>query len=833
MADASEAPGSSSDLVPFYISIGAFLVMVLNAAFQGHTSKDQGHKDQGKERRASRLSQGKDADVSLDAENADQAEEEFIQHFAGGKSFGPVLLFLTFFSSLYSGVTVVGIPQIGSGIGFIVFMIAIGFQFIPLFQCILLPRLRRLSKARNWIAHQDPIIDIYGNRLVSILFTLMAVFQQWLYCVIQFYSAQGIISAITLDQIDAKALTWALVILMVFAEMSGGLTSVVLTDAIQAGVMLVGMVSLPIMMLINFGPLGDSVGADCANLETLNCTAGTYLHARGAACAAGSGIVKNGCLMLPNICPWGVLQPAHGLSEFFKPIWRSMDGLNYPEYKCKDQWGNFTGAMCQNTADPSNVNPATMGIDGVWIFNYVPMSWCFFIFFCGFNALFPQVSVRYYAAKSANALKKSMIAATISVAITAIPFCILGLVVKANLLQKYPKGTTAFGVAVHDMLTRGGVNAFCGTTLAIAALSAMMSTADSAVISATTMLTNEFLKNWLFVKYPSLYTATTLKAFACSCSIVIIVSSAAYAMYDEDVNDPDTDTYIMLSQQSSALLLMTAVPILCGVFLPKASDWAVMAGFIAGFTVWLALDQTVGHVRIAKKDAADYPAPGRNFSPFNDNDIKHIGMKSYEWGAIVCMVVGTTFSMFPLRKFSTPMILQHNTRAYDPYGECLTYDKIKEAMKDTQEIWKDKIGLPIIIWVAVSSMFTSPFWGGPSWGGCTYFSYIAWFMSGADISKPAADGCAGVELCMGIPCWVMPVFVLFPINLILLCVAFTRWQSPEGAENDGEVGETRAFRASLPSQENVRFSVQDIDVSLKPAGEKIGGDLRKAGDGGD
>merc|ERR1740121_2546115 len=163
----------------------------------------------------------------------------------------------------------------------------------------------------------------------------------------------------------------------------------------------------------------------------------------------------------------------------------------------------------------------------------------------------------------------------------------MGIMVAANLKQQY--SGQAFGMILKDFNNRGGFDQFVATVACCGAVAAFMSTADSSVISATTCMATEFLQNWLFKIKPNLDTPRFMKIFACSCSTTIILIATYFALYDKALNDPKTLAYSMMGQYQSMFFSFPAIAIMSAMFLPKASDWAMLGGLACGWLTFLVL----------------------------------------------------------------------------------------------------------------------------------------------------------------------------------------------------------------------------------------------------
>lgn len=183
----------------------------------------------------------------------DKTADKLSAHYIGGRNFGPLLITGTLFASMYSGYTVVGIPNEAFRNGWIALrwmptMAAINWGLIGTGF-----RLRKVSQFRN---HQSPA-DFITDRFQSQLLRYTIVFLQVLTSII-YLAAQVIALKVTFNSIFGldPDTTYPVIIVMLIIllfECIGGLNSVALTDSIQAVIMVFAFLAIPIIMATNFG----------------------------------------------------------------------------------------------------------------------------------------------------------------------------------------------------------------------------------------------------------------------------------------------------------------------------------------------------------------------------------------------------------------------------------------------------------------------------------------------------------------------------------------------------------------------------------------------------
>ena len=79
------------------------------------------------------------------AGRSDTKDASYRQHFLGSKGYGSILLFLTLFSTIYSGYTLVGVPTEASKLGFFATRWLSSAPMVGIATIIFVPRIRRLS----------------------------------------------------------------------------------------------------------------------------------------------------------------------------------------------------------------------------------------------------------------------------------------------------------------------------------------------------------------------------------------------------------------------------------------------------------------------------------------------------------------------------------------------------------------------------------------------------------------------------------------------------------------------------------------------------------------
>lgn len=189
--------------------------------------------------------------------NRDGVSDHLSSHYLGGRSFGPLLTAGTVFASLFSGYTVVGIPNEAYKLGWYALrwlpttaLIGFGYYGTGL-------RLRKASMVRNHQSPVDMITDRYQSQYLRFTIVAIQVMTSLIYLAAQVIALKSTFNSMFEIKNNAN---WPVIIIMgiiLIFEWMGGLSSVALTDSIQGIVMLVSFIILPIIIKVNFGGWTD------------------------------------------------------------------------------------------------------------------------------------------------------------------------------------------------------------------------------------------------------------------------------------------------------------------------------------------------------------------------------------------------------------------------------------------------------------------------------------------------------------------------------------------------------------------------------------------------
>eukprot|EP01083_Nonionella_stella_P282956 963031_1 len=188
--------------------------------------------------------------IAANIKNKDPTDSSshITKHFLASKNFGSILLTFTTFASVFSGYTVVGVPNEAGAKGFFAVRWMALIIVIAISMLWLYPRLRRLSMVRSYESPGDFIQDRFKNKAISILIALLVCIPQILYIGINLYSLGAVVDSLTNSELGFYPVVIFSTIMILLFEAFGGMRSVAYTDAVEAIVMVIIFITVPIMI---------------------------------------------------------------------------------------------------------------------------------------------------------------------------------------------------------------------------------------------------------------------------------------------------------------------------------------------------------------------------------------------------------------------------------------------------------------------------------------------------------------------------------------------------------------------------------------------------------
>lgn len=365
-------------------------------------------------------------------------------HFGG--SFNAPLLILTTFSTVYSGFTVTGIPSEAYHRGFISLRWVGATLVIVAAMLLFYPRLRRLAVERKYRSPNDFITDRFRSLRLRLLCAACAVVPLLIYITAQTVSFAAMVSGLTLQVIPKWASMASFAAVTLALEKLGGMNSVVLTDAVQSLVMIGAFMLVPWVLGADFGFLPRIAAPDCPSL-TLVSRSTASIDAPPAACFLGPDTASP---TGPECVPAGCIAAVR--PEFYQ----------YP-----------------SQADQASI---------LWFFVNMLAA-----------ALQPHMIQRAYIAASDRALKVVMVAMLVAPFLAQPPGIVIGLT-RAAFEPAWPeveRNSTAFSAVSDELMAKGTFEYVLVTVMTCSTMAAIMSTADSALMGASSVVSIDIFKGSL------------------------------------------------------------------------------------------------------------------------------------------------------------------------------------------------------------------------------------------------------------------------------------------------------------------------------------------------
>eukprot|EP00934_Nitzschia_sp_Nitz4_P000001 Nitzschia sp. Nitz4//NODE_159_length_47236_cov_74.723851//36053//38332//NITZ4_additional_000014-RA//-1//CDS//3329531761//1//frame0 len=222
---------SSENRTGLYVSVPVYFVLLAGAAFWAYRK--------------------------MENMEHNQTADKLAAHYLGGRDFGPLLTAGTLFASLFSGYTVIGVPNeaFRSGWKSLRWMAAVVGLVTGFFGTGM--RLRKASLLRNHQSPLDFLTDRYQSQTLRYTILIMQLFPTVIYLAAQVIAIKGTFNSIFELNPDAAAPVIIIMGVILVFEWMGGLNSVALTDSIQAIVMVLSFVILPSVAFYEFGGWQD------------------------------------------------------------------------------------------------------------------------------------------------------------------------------------------------------------------------------------------------------------------------------------------------------------------------------------------------------------------------------------------------------------------------------------------------------------------------------------------------------------------------------------------------------------------------------------------------
>jgi len=481
------------------------------------------------------------------------------EHYVASRDLGPWALALTLLASTWSGYTVVGAPQDTYRRGWNATRYMGGFVITQSTMLLVVARMQWYAFKRNYTSTVDFITDRYRSHFTRIFVSVAQLLSTVLYVMGQFKSIGATVEGMSDDAVPAIWASSVMCIIMLCYEWFGGMRAIALTDLVQ-GVILIG-----------------------------------------------------GCLLyfiaMEVVFPGGIVQTTKDLREC-AVLWDANDD----GYPCTTAEGGictdldtdeaiawFQGQGCVLDGEPDGSGPKygakdagdLLTIDDDDVAAWLP----FYVAGISFP-IYPQILVRFYAARNVKHLQYAMQLTHLSVFYLCLPAFLTGYTILSRNLPGLNPGVDRDGGGTTDKAFAKIMNAtiehnwffyITGSTTVVAAIAAYMSTADSALMAASSMVTLDFSRDYILERYMGSPTnqmekerqQRILLMIAKVTSIVFGIFAVLMTLIDIAL----TDLYVI----QGTILMLGCPAYFFGMYNKTVNAFAVNVGIVVGVIVFIIL----------------------------------------------------------------------------------------------------------------------------------------------------------------------------------------------------------------------------------------------------
>lgn len=411
------------------------------------------------------------------------------KHFIAGGTLGFFVTPLTLFATLFSGVSLVGIPSEASVRGF--YALRWGIAVIPRTLGLMLmgPRMRRWSDYRGgYMTGCDVLSDRFRDGELRAISAIIQMFAAFLYVLAQFVAIGASVFALTNGNVSRVWGAAGLAVIMYLYEALGGMKAVAWTDVIQGCALLMGFVFLFTIQKTEFGGVQQHV--------------------------SDLSVIMPELIAVPDLAAMGDLIP---------------------------YWFGMLSA-----------------------------------------GLYGHMQMRCFAASSEKTFRTGVIFLSIISALVAIGSTFMGLIGRSYFLQNFPGEEVprdeTFGLMMRVLMLDGdtsetSANYVLGAIILAASVAALMSTADSALLSLSSFVCLDVVKPFMWPRATVNQIVWLGRGVSLTASIIGVAVSST---------DPDIVSLI-LSQQR---YLMQILPGFFGaLFFKKCRSRPITIGLVCGMIV--------------------------------------------------------------------------------------------------------------------------------------------------------------------------------------------------------------------------------------------------------
>lgn len=161
--------------------------------------------------------------------------------YLAGRGLGPFVLFFTLYATQYSGNSLLGYPGEAYRIGF-GWIMSVGFMMAIIVMYLLIaPRLYQASRRSQLVTPGDWLDQRFGSPSLSLVANLVSVLALANYLLAQLMAMGHVVAGISGNAVPYWVGVVALTVVILVYETMGGLRAVAWTDAVQGGLLLLGL----------------------------------------------------------------------------------------------------------------------------------------------------------------------------------------------------------------------------------------------------------------------------------------------------------------------------------------------------------------------------------------------------------------------------------------------------------------------------------------------------------------------------------------------------------------------------------------------------------------
>jgi Na+/proline symporter len=380
-------------------------------------------------------------------------------------------------ASLLTGYVVVGFPADTSFGGYFTISYIGGVTVAIAYAAFFWPRLGAMARHRNWLSPNDFISDRFNSKVLRLISSMCGSAQLIMLTALEWMALKILLTILTKGDIHPNTGVWFLAGFVFLCEIMGGMSSVALTDAVQATMLVISFCLMPMLIASKWGGLDGFVSPDCSNKKVMytawpisppewSVGMDALTEVSGYQIVNGENVTFNGMYnqtvygCIADTAPWMLLTPLPDMTKLMFSI---------------------------------------MSVFITW-----PIQ--------------PMAMHRVMVAKNGSSVKWAIFAFLTFPMVIWLPGIVMGMAAKAEFPET--ESINAFMTICSEMFNFGGGYAIVSVLLITSSIAAFMSTSDSIVLAVSNTLTVDLIKSWLIPGKSTKFYIATSKVVSFSCIIL-------------------------------------------------------------------------------------------------------------------------------------------------------------------------------------------------------------------------------------------------------------------------------------------------------------------------